>query len=170
MRFAPILLALSLFNSAVFASEIAITIEIPRLDVTEYHRPYVAVWIENEQSAAVANLVVWYDIGQANKKGEEWLKDMRQWWRRSGRELSFPVDSITGATRAVGQHKLVFTEGEAPFARLAEGNYRLVVEAARETGGRELIKIPFGWPAKKAEQHSTQGKSELGQIQLHITP
>jgi hypothetical protein len=33
-------------------------------------------------------------------------------------------------------------------AKLAPGDYTLVVEAAREVGGRELVKIPFSWPAK----------------------
>ncbi|MCA9134335.1 MAG: DUF2271 domain-containing protein, partial [Planctomycetales bacterium] len=35
-------------------------IEIPRLSVSEYHRPYVAVWVQDEQRRVVATLAVWY--------------------------------------------------------------------------------------------------------------
>ena len=35
------------------AADIGLSIEVPRLDVAEYHRPYVAIWIENpDQSVA----------------------------------------------------------------------------------------------------------------------
>jgi hypothetical protein len=33
-----------------------------------------------------ANLSVWYDIELKDQEGEKWLKDIRQWWRRTGRD------------------------------------------------------------------------------------
>jgi hypothetical protein len=45
-----------------------------------------------------------------------------------------------------------------------------VVEAAREVGGRELLKIPFAWPATAAQSLDAQGKTELGKITLVLTP
>ena len=39
-----------------------------------------------------------------------------------------------------------------PLAQLKPGQYAVVVEAAREVGGRELLRIPFQWPPQKAEQ------------------
>jgi hypothetical protein len=53
---------------------------------------------------------------------------------------------------------------------LAPGNYTLVVEAAREVGGRELLKIPFTWPAKASQSGKAQGSSELGAVTLAIKP
>ena len=38
-----------------------------------------------------------------------------------------------------------------PLAKLAPGKYKLVVEAVREVGGREAVRIPFEWPIKAAQ-------------------
>ena len=50
--------ALLLLPFSVSAAELALDVEIPRLDVAEYHRPYVAVWIEREDASVAANLAV----------------------------------------------------------------------------------------------------------------
>ena len=57
-----------------------------------------------------------------------------------------------------------------PFWTLRAGQYTLVVEAAREVGGRELLKIPFTWPARSVQNGSAQGTSELGAITLSVKP
>ncbi|MDI1295118.1 MAG: DUF2271 domain-containing protein, partial [bacterium] len=80
------------------AQTMTVTVNIPRLSVAEYHRPYVAIWVEKE-GAAPRTLSVWYDFDKAKGEGTKWLRDVRQWWRVSGRSLSFPADGITGATR-----------------------------------------------------------------------
>ncbi|WVM90991.1 DUF2271 domain-containing protein [Halopseudomonas pachastrellae] len=56
------------------------------------------------------------------------------------------------------------------FKELAPGDYELVVEAAREVGGRELLKVPFSWPVSQAADLQAQGNRELGQIRLQLTP
>lgn len=152
------------------ASDLQVSIEIPRLNVAEYHRPYMAVWIEKESGGVAANLAVWYDVEMRENKGQEWLKDMRQWWRRGGRELTMPVDGVSGATRAPGSHKVTFSQGKAPLGELPAGNYHLVVEAAREVGGRELLKVPFQWPPKAQQSLSAQGESELGALSVTLVP
>ncbi|WP_043112445.1 DUF2271 domain-containing protein [Solimonas flava] len=152
------------------AAELDVTLQIPQLDVAEYHRPYVAVWIEGADQRVAANLAVWYDLKKKDGEGTKWLKDLRQWWRRSGRELQMPVDGVSGATRVVGEHTLHFSAGKAPLPELAPGQYQLMVEAAREVGGRELLKIPFQWPIAKAEQLSAQGSAELGRVTLALKP
>jgi hypothetical protein len=172
MAFRQYLSALSLFIGApVLAAEMSISVEIPQLEVAEYHRPYVAFWLERD-SAHAANLAVWYQLekGEGGKKGEEWLKDMRQWWRRSGRTLEMPVDGISGATKAPGVHNLSFVPGRGVLAELPAGEYQLLVEAVREVGGRELLKIPFQWPPIKEETHSAKGGSELGALTLKLIP
>ena len=100
----------------------------------------------------------------------KWLKDMRQWWRRGGNALTVPVDGVTGATHAPGEQVLEFSNGKAPLGTLPAGNYKLVVEAAREVGGRELLSVPFTWPPKKAESLSAKGSSELGAVTVLLKP
>lgn len=154
----------------VSAADLAVTVEIPKLDVAEYHRPYVAVWLEREDQSVAANLTHWYDVKMANNEGEKWLKDLRQWWRRSGRELSFPVDGVSAATRPAGVHTLRFAAADAPLKTLPAGQYRLVVEAAREVGGRELLKLPLNWPPQQAGREETRGSTELGLVALEWQP
>jgi hypothetical protein len=153
-----------------FAADLKLTVEIPRLTVAEYHKPYVAIWVEKPDQTAVANLAVWYDIKLKNKEGETWLKDIRQWWRRSGREQSFPIDGVSGATRAPGVQTLAFTGGKGPLAKIPAGQYNLVVEAAREVGGREVVKIPFQWPPKGPASGKAAGTSELAAVTLSAKP
>ncbi len=162
----------ALLGAPAFAGSLGVNVEIPRLNVAEYHRPYVAIWIEGADQRVPATLAVWYDTKTGNAEGEgtKWLKDMRQWWRRIGRELEMPVDGVSGASRPAGKHQVSFTEGTNPLPELAAGSYKLVVEAAREVGGRELVTIPFQWPPQKEEQLQGQGSSELGGIQLSLKP
>src|SRR5260370_26918359 len=105
-----------------------------------------------------------------NAEGTKWLKAMRKWWRGTGRDLTLPIDGVTSPTRPVGKHQLSFTEGANPFAKLPPGEYKLVVEAAREVGGREVVTVPFKWPAAKAEQLSAKGRSEehTSELQSHL--
>lgn len=163
----------SLLGAPAFAAGLNVSIEVPRLDVAEYHRPYVATWVERPDQSVAGTLAVWYDVknkGNAEGEGTKWLKDMRQWWRRIGRELQMPVDGVSSATRPAGKHQIQVTEGSVQLPKLAPGAYKLYVEAAREVGGREIVSIPFQWPPAKAEQASAAGSSELGEVRLELKP
>lgn len=138
-----------------------VTIAIPRLKVAEYHKPYVAIWVE-KAGAKAKTVAVWYDHDMKANEGTKWLRDVRQWWRASGRSLTFPAKGVTGATRAPGAHKIAFSR--AQLGATAPGQYTLVVEAAREVGGRELLRIPFTWPAKAGSGGRAAGKTELGAV------
>ena len=140
-----------------------VTVAIPRLKVAEYHRPYVAIWVE-KAGASAKTVAVWYDHDMKNNEGTKWLRDVRQWWRASGRSLRFPANGITGATRAPGTHKISFSR--AQLGAMAPGQYTLVVEAAREVGGRELLRIPFVWPGKSGAGGRAAGKTELGAVSM----
>lgn len=108
-------------------------------------------------------------VADAGESGTQWLPDLRQWWRRIGRSLTLPVDGVTGATRPPGSHTLSFDD-QGALAKLAPGDYRLVVEAAREVGGRELMKLPFSWPPEQPTTIDAKGRSELGRIVLELSP
>lgn len=155
---------------SVFAADLAVKVEIPRLTVAEYHRPYTALWIEKADQSFVANLAVWYDLKMKAGEGTKWLKDMRQWWRKSGRELQMPVDGLSGATRAPGEHTLTFAGAKSPLDKLPAGDYAVVVEAAREVGGREVVRVPFTWPPTAAQSNQAKGEHELGAVSVAVKP
>lgn len=155
MRKSLVLLAGTLAAPATAGT---VTITVPRINTAEYHRPYVAGWLEPAGGGASRTLFVWYDIKKGgNEPGTKWLADLRTWWRKGGRSLSLPADGVSGATRAPGAHRIALP------ANLKAGNYVLHVEAARENGGRELISVPISVPAKNA---SATGKTELGAVTL----
>jgi hypothetical protein len=161
----------SLIASPAVAGEITVKFDIPRLKVAEYHKPYVAVWIEDANGKAVATLDAWYDI---DKKGEDagtkWLPDLRTWWRRAGRTLKMPANGVSGPTQGPGPQSLVFKEGAGPFKKLAPGSYKLSVEAVREVGGREVVSVPFQWPPAGTRSASAKGSKELGAVSVTLKP
>lgn len=136
-----------------------LTVAIPRMKVAEYHAPYVAVWLEG--SGAPRTLAIWYDGDNRENGGRKWLTDVRAWWRASGRSLALPANGISGATRPPGTHKV-----SLPLGSLKPGQYTVLVEAAREVGGRELVRLPFAWPPKGPVRAA--GTSELGAVALTV--
>lgn len=156
--------------SQAAAADAVVSIEIPRLNVVEYHRPYVSFWIENAGGDKVTNLAVWYDTKLKDNEGNKWLKDMRQWWRKVGRELTLPADGVSSPTRAPGTHQISFDAKTSPLKDLPAGEYQLIVEAAREVGGREILRIPFQWPPKETKKHDVKGEHEIGALGLTLNP
>jgi len=152
--------------SMVAAADLTVTVEIPRINSGSYHRPYVAVWIETPDQTAVRTLAVWYQqTRNAEGDGKDWLKDMRTWWRKGGRAMALPADGVSGATRAPGTQTI-----RVPAARLnglQPGQYNIVVEAARELGGREVVRMPFRWGA--ANTGRVTGSTELGAVSVAVT-
>ncbi|MEM6584842.1 MAG: DUF2271 domain-containing protein [Pseudomonadota bacterium] len=139
-----------------------ITYEIPRLDVSGYRKPYVAVWIEDADRKPVKMVAVLFDQSPI---GDKWLPDLKTWWRRGGRAMDMPVSGVTRPTRGPGQYKL----NAGSMSDLPPGSYALVIEAAREKGGREILKAPFDWKPGEKVSVSAQGSSELGAVTLTIS-
>lgn len=156
MRSSPFILIAS--AAAVPATAASVTVTIPRLNVAEYHRPYVAIWLEPAGGGAARTLAIWYDVKKSgNEPGTKWLADLRAWWRKGGRSLAMPADGVSGATRAPGQYSIALPANVKP------GAYVLNVEAARETGGRELVSVPLTVPNPTGR---AAGKGELGAVTL----
>ena len=162
MRLLPLAL-FSLLASYASADTSQVEVEVPRLRVAEYHAPYVAFWVENADRSTIVPLGLWYD------DQEKWLKDIRQWWRRTGRGQQKPYDGLTGATRSPGKHQMDFSELQS-LQKLPADEYQLVVEASREVGGREVVRLPFQWPASNHQQQQVNGTSELGTVTLSVRP
>ena len=162
--------AIPLLSAQAMAADQALKLELPQQNVAEYHRPYIAAWLENADQKVVANLAVLYDTKTKDNAGTKWLKDMRQWWRKTGRDVEMPIDGVSGATKAPGEVSLTFPGAKAALDKLPAGNYTLLVEAAREAGGREVVKVPLQWPPKAKQDLKGQGKEELGAVVVQLKP
>lgn len=168
MRFAylPAIAGAASFAAPAAADTIDLNITIPRLSVAEYHRPYVAVWLEKPGTPAIRTLAVWYDHDMRAGEGRKWLSDMRTWWRKGGRSAN--IDGVTGATKAPGPQRL--SVPATALKGLAPGEYRLFIEAAREVGGREIVQLPITIGAKRPATARAAGKTELGAVTATIKP
>jgi hypothetical protein len=136
-----------------------VNIDIPHLTVAEYHRPYVAIWLEPTGGGEPRTVAVWYDAKHRGEPGTKWLSDLRSWWRVAGRNAATPPAAISGATRAPG-HYAIPLPGD-----LKPGAYTLKVEAARETGGRELVSVPVTLPRQGGK---AEGHGELGAVSVTL--
>lgn len=163
-------LALPLVSSGAMAADLTVKFDLPQLNVAEYHKPYVAIWIERADQSVASTLAVLYDVKKPNNGGEKWVKDLRTWWRKAGRDAQLPIDGVSGATRPAGTQTLSFAGANPKFGldKLPAGDYKLVIEAAREAGGRELVRVPFTWPAKGKLAASSTGKEELGAVAIAV--
>jgi hypothetical protein len=161
-------LTLPLASSWAMGADLTVKFELPQLNVAEYHKPYVAVWIERADQSVANTLSVMYDVKKRDNGGAKWVKDLRTWWRKAGRDVTLPMDGVSGATRAAGVQTLSFPAARAGLDKLPAGDYKLVIEAAREAGGRELVRVPFTWQPNGKVAATASGKEELGAVSLAI--
>jgi hypothetical protein len=163
-------LTLPVMSGWAVGAELGVKFSLPQLNVAEYHRPYVAMWLERADQSAVNTLAVLYDVKKKDDAGLKWVKDMRQWWRKAGRDLKLPADGVSGATRAPGEHVLTFGAALNQLDKLPAGDYALAVEVAREAGGREVVRLPVKLPLKGKQSASVNGKEEVGTVAITVTP
>lgn len=137
---------------------LSITLSLPEIQTGQYQRPYTAVWVEDASGKAVKTLAVWH----GDKK---WLKDLRRWWRKTGRYQDGDIDGATGATKGPGQYSLSWDGTDSTGNPVAEGEYQLVLEASREHGSRSLLKQKFTLPDSNKTYRIKAGK-ELGPVSI----
>lgn len=93
------------------------------------NNPYIAVWVEDTDGNLVRTVSVWFEQSQ---KGTRWLRDLRQW---AALAADVEIDStVTGATRAPGEYSLVWDGTDDAGNPVAQGQYVLLIESAREHG------------------------------------
>lgn len=133
------------------AFEVAIQLELARIEDPRYRRPFVAVWIEDKDKVPVRTVALWFH-------GPRWLPDLRSWYKGDQlRLLADPTDltaSVSSATRSPGRYSMKWDGKDDAGAWVKPGKYTILLEAAREHGSYQLIRHETEFPAKP-------GKTEL---------
>ncbi|SMB79745.1 DUF2271 domain-containing protein [Deinococcus hopiensis] len=123
-------------------------------------RPYVAVWIEDEQGKPVRTLTVW---AQTTGRGPRWIPDLRRWYRQS----SALLDTVSSATRNPGSYAVAWDGKTDAGALSSQGTYYVCIESAREHGPYSLVReaVTVGATAFKKDL-TPNGDIEAARVQL----
>lgn len=100
------------------------------------HRPYAAIWVENEKRESVRNLALWY-------RKTNWIPDLRNWYRINGERFKADKDnyaSVTGATRNPGSYTVKWDGKDDQGNYVPQGKYTVTIETAKEHGTNEIIR------------------------------
>lgn len=120
-------------------------------------RPYVAVWIEDEKGKPVRRLALWY-------RKPRWLPDLRE-FASAQRADAFDMASVASATRGAGDYSLVWDGKNDAGQFVVQGNYTVMIEAAREHGTYQLMKQSMKFDGK-VKSGSLAGNDEISGASL----
>jgi hypothetical protein len=136
--------------------ELVINLELAKFE-GRFRRPFVAVWIEDEEGQPVRRLAVWY-----NKP--RWLPDLRYFYAAQ-RKSEIDITSFTGATRSAGNYSLNWDGKNDQGQFVKQGKYTVFIEAAREHGTYQLIKQEMNFNGK-AQDKPLEGNEEITSASL----
>jgi thiamine biosynthesis lipoprotein ApbE len=148
-----------LWNSAY---ELTVSVEIPQTQGFGARRPYAAVWIDDKDRFPVRTLAVLFEKAR-------WLNELHAWYRedrlRAMSEGGEILNSVTSATRSPGKYTFQW-DGKDNAGKLVKvGTYAVLVEAAREHGGYNLVRREINFNGQPAQVQLPPG-GELGSVSL----
>lgn len=117
--------------------ELAIDIELARFEGRSL-RPFVAIWVENENAESVRTLALWFN-------NYKWLPDLRKWFSKNydkAQKFDY-MDAVTGATRPAGKHTIIWNGKDDQGQLVQQGKYTVYIEVVRERGTYQLIRQPL---------------------------
>ena len=144
------------------AFELAVGLELPRIDDARYRRPYVAVWVEDADHFPVRTLALWTEKPR-------WLPELKQWYHDDQiRNLSEGTDisrTVSSATRPAGHNVVKWGGKDNQGKPVKAGKYTVVVEASREHGGYQVERRELTFDGQ-AQNATLQRGAELGTVTL----
>lgn len=105
--------------------QVTVAIELPKMG-GKYRRPYVAVWMENEDGKAVRTVSVWGNQPR-------WIGELSGWWKFA-RDDQALVKAVSRATRGPGKYSVIWDGKDNAGKALPQGRYTVKVEVHREHG------------------------------------
>ncbi len=143
--------------------ELMINLEINLQKEGFAKRPYVAVWIEDENHAAIRSISVWHG-------SDRYMPELKSWYLKyRGQYTSDPNfrSSVTSATRSAGKYTLKWDGKDDKGELVKPGKYILKIEATREHGTYQLMRQEIEWN-NTAKQLVIPGNVEIAGASLDI--
>ena len=141
--------------------ELAVDLEIAAQEGSRYHRPYVAVWVEDASGREVRTLSTWVNT---NGRGPRYIRELRRWSRAASdvQQAGGPdlVATVSSATRLPGKYSVTWDGKDESGRPVEQGTYKVVIEAAREHGTYGIMQeeMTFG---NKAAAVDLAGNTEI---------
>ena len=136
-----------------------------------YHRPYVAVWLEDKDGFPVKTAVLWL---QTTGPGPRWHRDLTKWYSNDQmRKLVDQVEligTISGATRGAGEYETRFDGTDNDGKPLKPGKYALCLEAAREHGTHQFVRETIEWSDKPIAKKDLKAGTEFSAMSYRFVP
>lgn len=136
-----------------------------------YRRPYVAVWLEDEEGYPVKTAILWM---QTEEPGPRWHRDLTRWYRndrtRKLVEKSDLIGTISSATRGPGEYTARFDGNDDSGKPLPAGKYTLYLEVAREHGTYQIIRESVELGGKPIAKKELEGNVEMSAVSYEYIP
>jgi len=140
---------------------LSVTYAIKNIVAKEYNRPYVAIWLTNDKREKVRDLLL---LGTSTR----WARENSRWWRsRTAIDHQLLLDGLARQTRRPGEYQINWDGFDDNGTYAAHGTYTLHIEASREKGSHDYLRVKFEHNAQSTRQTITnQGSHEIGQFSL----
>ena len=116
--------------------ELAVDFQIAQPGSGRYHRPYVAIWVEDASGKPVRTLSLWVNN---SGRGPRYIRELRRWFSSERGDASNLISTVSSATRLPGKYSVTWNGRDDAGRPVEQGNYRLLIEAAREHGSYQLM-------------------------------
>jgi len=146
--------------------ELAVDFSVAPQQGSRYHRPYVAVWVEDAAGRPVRTLSLWVNT---TGRGPRYIRELRRWFtaERDQQDAGGPdlVATVSSATRLPGQYMVTWNGRDDRGNVVDQGPYRVVIEAAREHGSYQLMQQELTLAANPVAA-DLSGNEEIGRARV----
>ncbi|WP_435276857.1 DUF2271 domain-containing protein [Psychrobium sp. nBUS_13] len=115
-------------------TRLTVDYQIPSFSDTDYERPYLAIWLTDENNQLVRQLLL---LGSSNR----WAQENKRWWRNVGRKNDSMLDALAKPTRRPGHYNVQWDGFDLHHSIVEQEQLIVHVEASREHGGHDYKRI-----------------------------
>ncbi len=134
--------------------DLLLSLELASPEGGRFHRPYVAVWVEDKDHNYLKTIALW-------SQKPRYLEDLRSWYRDSKAATTNIADSVTSATRSPGKYTLRWDGLNDAGKPVPPGKYTIFIEAAREHGTYQLMRQEIDFDGKTVQRFTLPGNTEI---------
>ncbi len=134
---------------------------VPEIDISDYEYPYIVAWVTDAENKPVKHLLM---LGDSPR----WIEENYVHWRRVGRKQPAVIDHVARPTKPPGVYDIEWDGVDDHGRPVEQGEYILHIEASREHGGHQYVKLPVNL-SNTADVWTVDPGSELGKISIDFS-